>query len=138
MAGRPVSFAKPDQAQDAGIALVHQEILLAEALTVTDNLFPGRELSRGPVVDDRAMRRLAAEKLTQIGCAVSPKRLCDISLADRQMVQIARALLDDYKVVIFDEPTAVLTGEEVERLLEIVLQLNGARHRRALYQPPPG
>ncbi|QPC91532.1 sugar ABC transporter ATP-binding protein [Mesorhizobium sp. INR15] len=124
MAGRQMTFSKPDQAQDAGIALVHQEILLAEALTVTDNLFLGRELSRGPIVDDRTMRRLAAEKLAQIGCYVSPTALVrDISLADRQMVQIARALLDDYKVVIFDEPTAVLTGGEVERLLEIVLQL---------------
>ncbi|TPJ15291.1 sugar ABC transporter ATP-binding protein [Mesorhizobium sp. B2-7-3] len=124
MAGRPVTFAKPDQAQKAGIALVHQEILLAEALTVTDNLFLGRELSRRHVMDDRAMRRLAAEKLARIGCAVSPTALVrDISLADRQLVQIARALLDDYKVVIFDEPTAVLTGEEVDRLLEIVRQL---------------
>ncbi|MFA6155452.1 sugar ABC transporter ATP-binding protein [Mesorhizobium sp.] len=124
MAGLPVKFTRPAQAQDAGIALVHQEILLAEALTVTDNLFLGRELSRGPIVDDRAMRRLAAEKLAQIGCTVSPTALVrDISLADRQMVQIARALLDDFRVVIFDEPTAVLTGEEVERLLAIVLQL---------------
>ncbi|OBQ70449.1 sugar ABC transporter ATP-binding protein [Mesorhizobium erdmanii] len=124
MAGHPVKFTKPSQAQDAGIALVHQEILLADGLTVADNLFLGRELLRGPVVDDRTMRRLAAEKLAQIGCFVSPTALVrDISLADRQMVQIARALLDDYKVVIFDEPTAVLTGGEVERLLEIVLQL---------------
>ncbi|RWN48494.1 MAG: sugar ABC transporter ATP-binding protein [Mesorhizobium sp.] len=124
MSGHAVKFAKPSQAQDAGIALVHQEILLAEGLTVTDNLFLGRELSRGLVVDDRTMRRLAAEKLAQIGCAVSPRALVrDVSLADRQMVQIARALLDDYKLVIFDEPTAVLTGGEVERLLEIVLRL---------------
>lgn len=124
MAGRPVKFTRPSQAQEAGIALVHQEILLAGALTVTDNLFLGRELSQGPVVDDRTMRRLAVEKLAQIGCTVPPTALVrDISLADRQMVQIARALLDDYKVVIFDEPTAVLTGGEVERLLEIVLQL---------------
>ena len=124
MAGQPVKFTRPSQAQAAGIALVHQEILLAEALTVTDNLFLGRELSRGPLVDDRTMRRLAVEKLAQIGCTVSPTALVrDISLADRQMVQIARALLDDYKVVIFDEPTAVLTGGEVERLLEVVLQL---------------
>ncbi|TGW07546.1 sugar ABC transporter ATP-binding protein, partial [Mesorhizobium sp. M2D.F.Ca.ET.145.01.1.1] len=84
MAGRPVTFAKPDQAQEAGIALVHQEILLAEALTVTDNLFLGRELSRRHVMDDRAMRGLAAEKLAQIGCPVSPTALVrDVSLADR-------------------------------------------------------
>ena len=70
------------------------------------------------------MRQLAAEKLAEIGCAVSPNALVrNIALADRQLVQIARALLDDHKVVIFDEPTAVLTGEEVERLLKIIFQL---------------
>jgi ribose transport system ATP-binding protein len=119
-----VRFARPEQAQQAGIVLVHQEILLAEALTVAENLFLGRELMRNGVVDDRTMRRLAAEKLAELGCVVSPNALVrNISLADRQLVQIARALLDDYKLVIFDEPTAVLTGDEVERLLAIILQL---------------
>ncbi|MBB3148253.1 ribose transport system ATP-binding protein [Phyllobacterium trifolii] len=122
--GEHVRFAKPEQAQDAGIALVHQEILLAEALTVAENLFLGRELMRNGVVDDRTMRRLATEKLAELGCLVSPNALVrNITLADRQLVQIARALLDDYRIVIFDEPTAVLTGEEVERLLAIILQL---------------
>ena len=124
MGDRPISFSRPEQAQQAGIVLVHQEILLAEGLTVAENLFLGRELMRHGVVDDRTMRRQAAEKLSDLGCHVSPNALVrDISLADRQLVQIARALLDDYKVVIFDEPTAVLTGEEVERLLAIILQL---------------
>ena len=124
MAGNRVRFTKPDQAQVAGIALVHQEILLAEALTVTDNLFLGRELTRGGLVDDKGMRRIAVAKLAEIGCAVSPTALVrDISLADRQLVQIARALLDEHRLVIFDEPTAVLTGEEVERLLAIILGL---------------
>ncbi len=124
MDGRKVGFSKPEQAQEAGIVLVHQEILLADALSVAENLFLGRELMRYGLVDDRTMRRLAVEKLHDLGCDVSPKALVrDISLADRQLVQIARALLDDYKLVIFDEPTAVLTGEEVERLLAIILQL---------------
>jgi ribose transport system ATP-binding protein len=124
MSGGPVKFSKPDQAQHAGIVLVHQEILLAEALTVAENLFLGRELSRHGIVDDRRMKRLAAEKLAEIGCKVSPNALVrTIALADRQLVQIARALLDDYKLVIFDEPTAVLTGDEVERLIEIIQRL---------------
>ncbi len=119
-----VRFARPEQAQQAGIVLVHQEILLADALTVAENLFLGRELMRNGIVDDRTMRRLAAEKLAELGSMVSPNALVrNISLADRQLVQIARALLDDHKLVIFDEPTAVLTGDEVERLLSIILQL---------------
>ncbi|KQV70484.1 sugar ABC transporter ATP-binding protein [Rhizobium sp. Root1220] len=124
--GRPVRFSTPHQAQDAGIVLVHQEILLADGLTVAENLFLGRELSRNGIVDDRAMRRIAAEKLAELGCDISPNALVrNVALADRQLVQIARALLDDYRLVIFDEPTAVLTGDEVERLLDIILRLKG-------------
>ncbi|MBN9018167.1 MAG: sugar ABC transporter ATP-binding protein [Rhizobiales bacterium] len=122
--GHAVTFATPHEAQDAGIVLVHQEILLADGLTVAENLFLGRELTRNGVVDDRRMQQIAADKLAELGCHVSPNRLVrDVALADRQLVQIARALLDDYKLVIFDEPTAVLTGNEVERLLDIVLRL---------------
>ena len=122
--GSEMRFSTPHQAQDAGIVLVHQEILLAEGLTVADNLFLGREPTVRGVVDDRSMRRIAAERLSELGCHVSPTTLVrDVSLADRQLVQIARALLDAHKLVIFDEPTAVLTGEEVERLLEIILRL---------------
>ena len=133
MDGHVVHFTKPDQAQTAGIALVHQEILLASGLTVTDNLFLGRELTRRGLVDDTGMRRIAAAKLAEIGCEVSPTALVrDISLADRQLVQIARALLDDHRVVIFDEPTAVLTGDEVERLLAIIFDLK-ARGIAVLY-----
>lgn len=124
MSEAAVRFSRPEQAQQAGIVLVHQEILLADALTVAENLFLGRELMRNGVVDDKAMRRIAREKLSELGCDVSPSSLVrNISLADRQLVQIARALLDDYKLAIFDEPTAVLTGEEVERLLSIIMRL---------------
>ena len=136
MEGRQLSFIRPSEAQEAGIALVHQEILLADALTVMENLFLGRTLGRWGIVDDRRMRRLAAEKLAEIGCAVSPNAIVGaIPLADKQLVQIARALLDEHKVVIFDEPTAVLTGEEVRRLQRGHPRAEVARHRGALYQP---
>ncbi|SHO66483.1 ribose transport system ATP-binding protein [Pseudoxanthobacter soli DSM 19599] len=122
--GAPVRFANPHQAQDAGIVLVHQEILLADGLTVAENLFLGRELTRNGIVDDRTMKRIAAAKLAELGCRISPNALVrDIALADRQLVQIARALLDARRLVIFDEPTAVLTDEEVHRLLDIILLL---------------
>ena len=133
MEGEAVAFSTPHQAEDAGIVLVHQEILLAEGLTVAENLFLGRELTRNGLVDDRAMNRIAREKLTELGCYVSPRALVrDVGLADRQLIQIGRALLDDHKLVIFDEPTAVLTGNEVERLLEIVLRLKD-RNMGVLY-----
>lgn len=124
MDGAPISFESPAHAQAVGIALVHQEILLAEALTVSENIFIGREITRFGQLDERAMREITAAKLAEIGCRVSPRdRVGDISLANRQLVQIAKALLDDHRIVIFDEPTAVLTHDEVDPLLDIIVEL---------------
>ncbi|KAA0691953.1 sugar ABC transporter ATP-binding protein [Neorhizobium sp. P12A] len=131
--GQPVHFSRPHQAEAAGIVLVHQEILLAEALTVAENLFLGREVTRGGFIDDRTMKRRTRELLEDIGCDASPSALVrDLALADRQMVQIGRALLEEHRVVIFDEPTAVLTGPEVERLITIIERLK-ARGIAILY-----
>ena len=124
MSGEPVVFADAVHAEAAGIVLVHQEILLAPDLTVAQNLFLGRELSRGPFVDDRAMNRRTAEVLARVGCTARPTtRVADLPLAQRQLVQIARALLHDRKVVILDEPTATLANDEVDALLGIVRSL---------------
>lgn len=124
MDGRKIVFPTPTAAQEAGIVLVHQEILLADALTVTENLFLGRERTKGGLVDDNGMKRLAVTKLAEIGChALASALVRDVSLADRQLVQIARALLEDHRVVILDEPTAVLTHDEVDTLIGLVERL---------------
>ncbi|RCS22531.1 sugar ABC transporter ATP-binding protein [Phyllobacterium salinisoli] len=124
MEGESVAFRNAVDAENAGIVLVHQEILLAADLTVAENLFLGREIGRGLLVDDRAMNRRAAELLVRVGSTARPRdRLGALPLAQRQLVQIARALLDDRKVVIFDEPTAVLANNEVAALLDIVRSL---------------
>jgi ribose transport system ATP-binding protein len=121
LAGQPVTFANPIAAEHAGITLIHQEILLVDGLSVAENLFLGRELTRHGVVDDRTMERIAAERLAELGCTASPRDLVSsLPIAQRQLVQIARALLEEHRVVIFDEPTAVLTTREVDTLLEIV------------------
>lgn len=121
MSGSPIRFADAVEAEDAGIVLVHQEILLAPDLTVAQNLFLGRELARGFMVDDRTMNRRTAELLARVGSTARPRdRVMDLPLAQRQLVQIARALLDERKVVILDEPTAVLANDEVAALLDIV------------------
>ena len=120
-AGAPIEFPNPVAAEHAGIALVHQEILLADGLTVVENLFLGREMTRNGIVDDRAMERIAAERLADLGCTASPRALVrSLPIAQRQLVQIARALLEEHRLVIFDEPTAVLTTTEVDTLLGIV------------------
>jgi len=127
MAGQPADFPDAVAAEAAGVVLVHQEILLAPDLTVAENLFLGRELSRGPMTDDRAMNRRTAEVLAQVGAQCRPRdRVGALPLAQRQLVQIARALLEPRRVVIFDEPTAVLANDEVEALLSVV---RGLRER---------
>lgn len=121
LAGTPVAFHNAVEAEAAGIVLVHQEILLAPDLTVAENLFLGRELTRGLMVDDRAMNRQTADVLALIGAHCAPRdRVGDLALAQRQLVQIARALLEPRRVVIFDEPTAVLANDEVAALLDVV------------------
>ncbi len=124
MEGHRADFADAVEAESAGVVLVHQEILLAPDLTVAQNLFLGRALTRGPFVDDRAMNRRTADILSRIGASAHPRDfLSDLPLAQRQLVQIARALLEDRKVVILDEPTAVLANDEVAALIDIVRDL---------------
>lgn len=127
LAGAPVSFADAVSAEREGIVLVHQEILLADDLTVAENLFLGRETGPWWTVDDRSMNRRSRAVLARVGSSARPRDLVrDLPLAQRQLVQIARALLDDRKVIIFDEPTAVLANDEVAALLAVVRQLRAS------------
>jgi ribose transport system ATP-binding protein len=120
----PVAFSGPVEAEHRGIVLVHQEILLAEDLTVAENLFLGREVKRSGFLDKRAMRDRARTALDQLGARMAPEtEVRRLSIADRQLVQIARALLVPHRVVVFDEPTAVLTPIEAESLFEVIRRL---------------
>ena len=115
--GTPFAFASAFEAEKKGVVVIHQEILLAEDLTVAQNLFLGREIRRGLMVDDAAMYRRTEQVLAELGTHMSPDaEIRRLSLADRQFVQIGRALLVPNQVVIFDEPTAVLTPVETEAL----------------------
>jgi ribose transport system ATP-binding protein len=122
--GQTATFSGPVEAEGQGIVLVHQEILLAEDLTVAQNLFLGREVRRFGFVDDNAMRERTRGILAELGASIDPDReVRRLSIADRQLVQIARALLVPHRVVAFDEPTAVLTPVEAESLFEIIRRL---------------
>jgi ribose transport system ATP-binding protein len=124
---RPVAFANAAAAERHGIVLVHQEILLAENLTVAQNLFLGREMRLGLLADDGAMRAAARRALDALGASVAPDaEVRRLSIADRQLVQIARALLVPHRVVILDEPTAVLTPVEVDALFAVIRRLSAA------------
>jgi ABC-type sugar transport system ATPase subunit len=127
LSGREVRFARPADAARAGIATIHQELALVPDLDVADNLFLGREL-RGPLggVDFRAQRRVAAEVLAELGLEVEPGTpVGALPIATRQMIEIARALRDEAKVFIFDEPTSALGEREVEVLFGRIRELRG-------------
>ncbi len=119
--GKPVTFSGPVEAEAQGIVLVHQEILLAPDLTVAQNIYLGRELNRGLVVDDKSMREGARKAIRDLGADIDPDAVVgSLSIAQRQLVQIARVLLVPHRVVIFDEPTASLTPFETEALLKVI------------------
>lgn len=122
--GNPVNLESPRVAQDLGIVAVHQEPTLYPDLSVLENLFVGRFLRRGYWLDWPAMHREAERALTQLG-ATLPLRapLQQLSRAQIQLVQIARALLVEARILILDEATAALSLEEVDRLYRILEDL---------------
>ncbi|KGJ05605.1 ribose transport system ATP-binding protein [Paracoccus halophilus] len=125
--GKPIAFASIGEAEARGISLIHQEFNLAEQLTVEENIFLGRELHRGPFLDKPAMRARVRELLAALDCRVPPeRRVAQLSNSDKQMVEIAKALLRDTRVLIMDEPTAVLTRAETAVLLRQVRALRAA------------
>ncbi len=124
--GRPVRFRHPREARDAGVAMVHQELNQVPDLTVADTLFLGRERTRWGVLARREAETEAARVLAGIGCDLSPRRrIRSLSIAQRQMVEIAKALSQNARVLILDEPTAVLSRPEVERLFDLIRDLRG-------------
>lgn len=125
--GQPVTFGDMGQAEAQGISLIHQEFNLAEQLTVEQNIFLGSELRRGWLLDKSAMRARSRELLGRLRCDVDPDRIIStLSNSDKQMVEIAKALLRDTRVLIMDEPTAVLTRTETAVLLDQVRALRDA------------
>ncbi|MEZ5430310.1 MAG: sugar ABC transporter ATP-binding protein [Verrucomicrobiales bacterium] len=124
MRGQNLRLASPGAASKAGIAVIHQELTLVPELTVRDNLFLGRDLSRFGVLRRKEETRLAKEWLEHIGLAVSPEVKCGrLTIAQQQQVEIARALGVQARILILDEPTASLTHEETERLLALLGEL---------------
>ena len=122
--GQARRFASPREALDAGVALIHQELSLCDNLTVAGALFLGRELRRGPFLRRRAMDERARIAMRRVGLDVEPSRLvASLPIGQQQLVEIARALERDARVLIFDEPTSSLTDAETQRLFVVVREL---------------
>ncbi|MFN4160277.1 MAG: sugar ABC transporter ATP-binding protein [Gemmobacter sp.] len=122
--GQPHAALTVRQSQAAGIAFVHQELNLFENLDVAANIFAGRELRRGPLLDRAAMRAEAARHLAPLSVGFGPDTLVELlSIAERQMLEIAKALSMRARVIIMDEPTSSLSLSETERLLVVMRSL---------------
>jgi ribose transport system ATP-binding protein len=120
--GRPISFHGPASAQAAGIATIHQELDLVPGLSVAENLVLGREpRTRLRTLDRRTMSRTARERLGQLGVDIDPRRLVgSLRVGEQQLVEIAKALASQARVLIMDEPTAALADAEVQRLFATI------------------
>ena len=124
--GRQVSFADPLAAQQAGITIIHQEFNLFPDLTVEDNIFIGREFcKRGKwQLDHSSQRKAVQDILKQLNLSISPQtRVSDLTVAQQQMVEIAKAISVNAKILIMDEPTAALTESEIDSLFQVTRQL---------------
>ena len=126
--GEPVVFHGPADARDAGVAVIYQEPTLFPDLSVAENIFMGRQprTSLGRI-DRTAIRTATADLFARLGVGLRPEDPArGLSIADQQIVEIAKALSFDAKVLIMDEPTAALTGSEVARLFGVVRTLRDA------------
>jgi ribose transport system ATP-binding protein len=122
--GRKVRFSGSREAEAEGIVLIHQELNLADDLSIVQNIFLGHEKRRGWLLDDAAMRAEALRVLKQVGLSVDPDtRVRRLSVAEKQLVEIAKALARKARLLIMDEPTATLTPGETERLFGLMAQL---------------
>jgi rhamnose transport system ATP-binding protein len=123
--GQAVEFKSPAQARQAGIAVIYQEPTLFPDLSIAENIYMGRQPShRGGFIDYPAMNRGVTAMMAQLGVALRAEDpVLGLSIADQQIVEIAKALTFSAKVVVMDEPTAALSSAEVERLFDVVKRL---------------
>jgi ribose transport system ATP-binding protein len=123
--GQAQHFADSRAAEAAGIVMIHQEFNLAEDLTVAQNIFLGHERLRGWRLDNAAMRREAVQVLRQVGLDIDPDtRTRELIVAEKQLVEIAKALSRQARLLVMDEPTATLTPAETERLFDLIRRLH--------------
>src|SRR4051812_30908206 len=123
--GEPANFRSTAEAKAAGIAVIYQEPTLFPDLSVTENIFMGRQPTRAlGMIDRRAMRDEALSLFSRLGVKLDPDRpTLGLSIADQQIIEIAKAISLDAKVLVMDEPTAALSGVEVDRLFAVARSL---------------
>lgn len=122
--GKSVTISTPAEAQEHGISIIHQELSLVPNLSVAQNIFLGNEMTEHLKVNDRAMKENAARILGDLGIEISPDiSVMQLTVAQQQLVEIAKVLSRNSEVIIMDEPTAALSLEETEKLFTLMERL---------------
>jgi ribose transport system ATP-binding protein len=123
--GKPVRFSGTKAAEEAGIAIIHQELNLVPQLTIAENIFLGREITNVfGVLDKKQMNEIAVKLLSRLNLAIDPNtKIIEIKVGQQQLVEIAKALHADASVIIMDEPTSAISDKEVDNLFSIIAQL---------------
>ena len=122
--GQEVCYKGPAESEEAGISIVHQELNMMNDLTVAQNLFIGREEMNGLFIDDKKMNEKARELFKVLKIDINPaEKIGNLTVGKQQMVEIAKAISSNAKVIIFDEPTAALTDSEIEELFKVIRDL---------------
>nr|WP_319383588.1 multiple monosaccharide ABC transporter ATP-binding protein [uncultured Roseibium sp.] len=122
--GAPARFAGISDSERQGIIIIHQELALVPQLSIAENIFLGNECSRSGVIDWRETNRRTEELLAKVGLTEAPSTLVDtLGVGKQQLVEIAKALSKDVKLLILDEPTAALQENDSRKLLDLMLEL---------------
>ena len=122
--GKSYDDLTPKQAQEAGVAIIHQELNMCKHLSVAENMFLGREMVGKGILDNRKMRQEAKHILNKLKIDIDPDQTVgDLPVSKQQMVEIAKALSIHAKILIMDEPTSALTAREIEDLFRIIKDL---------------
>ena len=124
---QPVRFQNTRQAEEAGIAIIHQELNLVPHLSVTENIFLGREITNAfGILDKKQMNEKTSAILSKLNLNIRPQtKIESLKVGERQLVEIAKALYTNASVIIMDEPTSAISDKEVDNLFSIIRQLKG-------------
>lgn len=123
--GREIAYKTPKEAQNEGVVIVHQELNMMKDLTVAENIFIGREDTLNHVIiNDKLLNKKASELFKRLGVTINPKdKVGNLTVGHQQMVEIAKAISMDAKIIVFDEPTAALSRKEIDDLFVIIRDL---------------
>ncbi|MCR4891230.1 MAG: sugar ABC transporter ATP-binding protein [Lachnospiraceae bacterium] len=122
--GKSYGDLDPKSARAAGVAIIHQELNMCRHLSVAENMFLGREIKGSITLNNKEMKKIAREYLDELGVDISTDQIVgDLPVSKQQMIEIAKALSVNAKILIMDEPTSALTARECEELFRIIRQL---------------